>query len=75
MFVSALTVVVRKGDVAGCLWQIRGYISLLRWGAEKSCGAYGKVVRWTGLGFSVVGKISRLQFSGDETFLLVELNS
>jgi len=45
------------------------------WGAEKSYGAYDKVVRWTGLGLSVVGEISRLQFSGDETFLLIELSS
>lgn len=32
------------------------------WGAENSYGTYGKVVRWTGLGLSVVEEISRLQF-------------
>jgi hypothetical protein len=45
------------------------------WRAENSFGAYGKVSSWTGLGLSVAGKISRLQFSGDEDFLLIELNS
>jgi len=52
-----------------------GGINLLRYGALKTVVAYGKVSSWTGLGLSVVGKISRLQFSGDETFLMIELNS